>query len=319
MKKLLAILMSAAIALSIAACGAGKPTGGNPANKSNVEIPNPFVDCETMEEAQEKAGFDMALPDTIDGYDSRKISVIEKELISVIFVNDKDGQICFRKGVGEKDVSGDFNQYAETEQIDMGGTTITLKGSDGKVNLAVWTKDGYAFSISSTDGLSKVTMTDLVTALKDDVVIIGGDPATWGPGSQPDVEIPNPYTDCDTLADAARKAGFDLTVPNAVNGATDQLYRVMTLDGKMLEVIYQSGEDETARIRKAPGTEDISGDFNEYAQTDKVVIGGAEVTMRGSNDMVCLATWTVDGYTYAVSVANGVSSDGMAALISEIH
>ena len=87
----------------------------------------------------------------------------------------------------------------------------------------------------------------------------------------------------------------------------------------MLEVIYQSGEDETARIRKAPGTEDISGDFNEYAQTDKVVIGGAEVTMRGSNDMVCLATWTVDGYTYAVSVANGVSSDGMAALISEIH
>ena len=319
MKKLLAILLSAAITLSITACGAGKPAGGDPANKSNVEIPNPFVDCETMEEAQEKAGFDRALPDTIDSYDSRKISVIEKEMISVIFVNDKGGQICFRKGVGEKDVSGDFDKYAETEQVDMSGVTVTLKGSDGKVNLAVWTKDGYAFSISSTDGLSKVTMTDLVTALNDDAVIIGGDPATWGPGNQPDVEIPNPYTDCDTLADAARKAGFDLTVPNAVNGATDQLYRVMTLDGKMLEVIYQSGEDETARIRKAPGTEDISGDFNEYAQTDKVVIGGAEVTMRGSNDMVCLATWTVDGYTYAVSVANGVSSDGMAALISEIH
>ena len=106
MKKILAFAMATAMALSIAACGAGKPTGGNPANKSNVEIPNPFVDCETMEEAQEKAGFDMALPDTIDGYDSRKISVIEKELISVIFVNDKDGQICFRKGVGEKDEIG---------------------------------------------------------------------------------------------------------------------------------------------------------------------------------------------------------------------
>ncbi len=148
---------------------------------------------------------------------------------------------------------------------------------------------------------------------------LGGDSSTWGPDNQPDVEIPNPYTDCDTLADAVREAGFDLTAPDVVNGAADRLYRVMTLDGKMLEVIYQSGGDEAARIRKAPGTEDVSGDFNEYAQTDTVVIGEAEVTMRGSDDMVCLATWTVDGYTYAVSVNNGISSSDMAALVSEIH
>ena len=318
MKKLLAILMSAAIALSIAACGAEKPAGNDPAGKSNVEIPNPFVDCETLEEAQEKAGFEMTLPDRIDGYDNRKISAIEKEMISVIFANDKDGQICFRKGVGEKDVSGDFNQYAETKQIDLGGTKITLKGSDGKVNLAVWTKDGYAYSISSTDGLNKVTMTDLAATVNDDLVI-GGDPSTWGPGNQPNVEIPNPYTDCDTLADAAREAGFDFTVPEAINGTADRLYRVMTLDGKMLEVIYHSGDDETARIRKAPGAGDISGDFNEYAQTYTVTVGEIEVTMRGNDGMVCLATWTIDGYTYSVSVDSGVSSDDMAALVSEIH
>lgn len=316
MKKLLAILMSAAIALSIAACGAEKPIGGDPADKSNVEILSPFADCETLEEAQEKAGFDMTLPETIDGYDSRKISVIEDELISVIFINGEDGQICFRKGIGEQDVSGNFTECAESEQVDMSGTTVTLKGGDGKVNLAVWTKDGYAYSISSTDGLNKVTMTDLFMTMNDDLVI-GGNSATWGPGNQSDVEIPNPFTDCDTLADAAREAGFALTAPEEANGAADRRIRVM--DGKMVEVIYYSGEDETARIRKAPGTEDISGDFNEYAQNDTIAVGEVEVTMRGSDDMVCLATWTVDGYTYAVSVANGISSGDMAALVSEIH
>ena len=212
--------MSAVIALSIAACGAEKDTkslGGDsstwgPGDSSKVEIPDPFVDCETLDEAKEKAGFDMIIPDAIDGYDSRKIYAIEKELISVVFVNDKDGQICFRKGVGEADVSGDFTEYAETEQVNMGGTTITLKGSDGKANLAVWAKDGYAYSISSTEEVNKVTMTDLVTTVNDDMAI-GGDPSTWGPGNQADVEIPNPFTDCYTLKEAEELAGFSLKAP----------------------------------------------------------------------------------------------------------
>ena len=102
MKKLLAILMSAAIALSIAACGAEKPIGGDPADKSNVEILSPFADCETLEEAQEKAGFDMTLPETIDGYDSRKISVIEDELISVISLTARTDRFASARALGNR-------------------------------------------------------------------------------------------------------------------------------------------------------------------------------------------------------------------------
>lgn len=325
MKKLLAILMSAVIALSIAACGAekdAKSLGGDsstwgPGDSSKVEIPDPFVDCETLDEAKEKAGFDMIIPDAIDGYDSRKIYAIEKELISVVFVNDKDGQICFRKGVGEADVSGDFTEYAETEQVNMGGTTITLKGSDGKANLAVWAKDGYAYSISSTEEVNKVTMTDLVTTVNDDMAI-GGDPSTWGPGNQADVEIPNPFTDCYTLKEAEELAGFSLKAPETAAGSFSRTFRVM-VSGDMLEILYFNGKEITASVRKAPGAEDISGDNNEYAQANTVSVDGAEVTMRGNNGMVYLAIWNTGGYTYSVNVTNGISSNGMMALVSEIH
>lgn len=145
----------------------------------------------------------------------------------------------------------------------------------------------------------------------------GGNPTPQDSDSQSDVQVPNLFTDCDTLADAAREAGFELTVPDAVNGAADRLIRVA--DSKMIEVIYQTSGNEAARIRKALGDEDISGDFNEYAQTDTTTVGEAEVTMRGSDDMVYLATWTAGGYTYAASVADGISSSDMEALVSEIH
>lgn len=93
----------------------------------------------------------------------------------------------------------------------------------------------------------------------------------------------------------------------------------MTLDDKMLEVIYQSGEDEAARIRKAPGSEDISGDYNVYQQVSEVSVNGFKVTMSGDGNKVSLAVWTNNGYTYSVSVTNGISSSDMTALVSEIH
>lgn len=151
--------------------------------------------------------------------------------------------------------------------------------------------------------------------MEDGVICLDTDPLSKDNNAQ----IANPFVDCDTLNEAIKITGFDLTVPSTINKATDRLYRVMTLDDKMLEVIYQSGEDEAARIRKAPGAEDISGDNNEYAQANTVSVDGAEVTMRGNNGMVYLAIWNTGGYTYSVNVTNGISSNGMMALVSEIH
>ena len=146
-------------------------------------------------------------------------------------------------------------------------------------------------------------------------------PAQSEPADSENVQIPNPWTDYDTQLDAAQAAGFDLTAPDEISGCSERLYRVLDADGDvMFEIIYQRGEeDEAARIRKAPGADDISGDYNEYEETETADIGGASVTMKGADGLVNLATWTNGDYSYALSAADGLSQSDAAALVAEIQ
>ena len=134
------------------------------------------------------------------------------------------------------------------------------------------------------------------------------------------VQIPNPWTDYDSKDAAAQAAGFDLAVPDEISGCSEKSYRVLSAEGDvMFESIYASGEDETARIRKAPGANDVSGNYNEYAETETVDVGGVRVTMKGENSLVKLAVWTNGDYSYALSVESGLSQNDMAALVSNIQ
>ena len=132
-----------------------------------------------------------------------------------------------------------------------------------------------------------------------------------------DTQIPNPFTEHETLEQAAQAAGFKLTAPDAANGSDSRVFR--TMEDKLLEIVYHKGDEETARIRKAPGSDDISGDYTVYPQVSKVPVKGNPVTMSGSDDKVSLAVWTDSGYTYAVSAAGGISGSDMTALISTIQ
>ncbi len=131
------------------------------------------------------------------------------------------------------------------------------------------------------------------------------------------VQIPNPFVEYETLEQAAQAAGFGLTVPAAVNGSDSRVFQA--IKGELLEVTYHKGEDETACIRKAPGSENISGDYTVYPQVNSVAVNGVKATMSGSDHNVSLATWTSNGYTYAVSVAGGISRSDMTALIAAIQ
>ena len=134
------------------------------------------------------------------------------------------------------------------------------------------------------------------------------------------VQIPNPWTDYNSKDDAVQAAGFDLAVPDDISGCSEKSYRVLNAEGDvMFEIIYASGEDETARIRKAPGADDVSGNYNEYAETETVDVGGVRVTMKDENGLVKLAVWTNGDYSYVLSVESGLSQSDMAALVSNIQ
>ena len=134
---------------------------------------------------------------------------------------------------------------------------------------------------------------------------------------EPDViGMPNPFTDFDTLAEAEKKTGLDITLPDAIGSSDKRIYRAM--NDEMIEVIYMNGEDETGRVRKARGSEDISGDYNEYAETETVSVGGLDVLLKGDVGLVKLAVWTNDGYAYSVSSEAGMTADEMMVLVSAV-
>ena len=138
------------------------------------------------------------------------------------------------------------------------------------------------------------------------------------PGNQ---QIPNPWTDCASEEEAAQLAGFDLTAPDEIAAVSEKTYHVMNSeDGEVIfEIVYASGEDRAAYVRKAPGAEDISGDYNNYAETETADVGSVSVTLKGNDGLVYLAIWTDGGYSYALNVSAGLSQSDMTALVSEIR
>lgn len=131
-------------------------------------------------------------------------------------------------------------------------------------------------------------------------------------------QIPNPWVDYNTLDDAAKAAGFDITLPEKIADSDTVSFRAM--EGEMLEIIYSADGDEIARLRKALGTDDISGEYNNYETTfTAATANGAEITLKGNGDLVYVATWQEGDYTYSLSIENGAASEDMLNIASNIR
>ena len=71
-------------------------------------------------------------------------------------------------------------------------------------------------------------------------------------------------------------------------------------------------------IRKSRGSEDISGDFNEYNTVTETEVNGNTVTIKGSGDEFILALWVSGDYSYSVSVSSGISENALKEIIEKI-
>lgn len=130
------------------------------------------------------------------------------------------------------------------------------------------------------------------------------------------VQIPNPFADYATMEEAEKAAGFSLTAPETVDGYSEKLIQVMS--GSMIQIIFRDSEENRLFIRKEAGSEDISGDYNNYTEINTISVDGREVTMKGENGLVSVAIWTEGAYTYAVTADNPMAQDAMTVLVSAV-
>ena len=134
-----------------------------------------------------------------------------------------------------------------------------------------------------------------------------------------DVGVPNPYEIVDTLDEASKIAGFNLSVPATYGDYKKQV--IQAIEDDMIEVIYFDAEKthEGLRIRKAKGTDDISGDYNEYKNVETVKIGDYDVTEKSDGENILVVTWTDGTFSYAIDTDRAeLSKEDVANLISNI-
>ena len=161
MKRFLTLILCGVCALSLAACGGAKPA---PAEAPGAQIANPSVDYADLAGAAADAGFTIAAPVSIDGYDGPHIQLMSGKMLQLIFTAGDD-RLILRKQAGSEDISGDYNSYPVTKTAKINGSSVTLKGADGKFSTAVWCANGYSYAVVSDVPLPSDILTDLIAEI----------------------------------------------------------------------------------------------------------------------------------------------------------
>ncbi|MBO4609657.1 MAG: hypothetical protein J5696_07260 [Lachnospiraceae bacterium] len=133
--------------------------------------------------------------------------------------------------------------------------------------------------------------------------------------SEAEVDMINPFTDCGSLAEAERIAGFEFDVPDDLEPDLEAVYRAM--DGKLIEVIYFDRGEEIYRIRKGTAR-DVSGDYNEYSVSVCVDAATWAGELKGYKEgLTNCAVWTdEDGFGYSLTTgAAPIKTDRVCEII----
>lgn len=94
---------------------------------NSAQIPNPWTEYKSVDEAKKAVNFEAPVPTKItDGY---KL---------------------------------DYNVYDTTEELQVGGNTVTVKGIGGKYYLAIWEDGESAYSLGMSTGADKAEMLKII-------------------------------------------------------------------------------------------------------------------------------------------------------------
>ncbi|QQB73608.1 DUF4367 domain-containing protein [Fusobacterium canifelinum] len=169
------ILLMSVLCLAIIACGKKEEAKQEMAETTNVtqeqsvEVPNPFVEVKTLDEAYKIAGFNLSVPATYEDYKKQVIQAIENDMIEVIYLDEESDFEGFRirKAKGTDDISGDYNEYKNVEIVKIGDYEVTEKSDGGNIFIATWTDGTYSYAIDTDRAeLSKEDVANLISNIK---------------------------------------------------------------------------------------------------------------------------------------------------------
>lgn len=132
--------------------------------QASVQMANPFVRTDTIDEAAAGAGFSFLAPEEIDGYSISEISYIKDSMIQIIYGNDLE--IRVRKSVSEDDITGDYNVYDINEEKEIAGMNVNVRANADGIHTVSWTDGGYSYAFMTGYGMSDASTEALIQAMK---------------------------------------------------------------------------------------------------------------------------------------------------------
>lgn len=130
------------------------------------------------------------------------------------------------------------------------------------------------------------------------------------PDTAPPVQVLPPFRQVDSLDALSEAVGFPVTEAFDPVSTTYTAY-----DEGLAEITYTGSGGQTATYRQSLGSEDNSGDYNLYPDTQALPEQNA--TLKGQDGLYTLALWSDDTYTYSLHLSSGLSADAWQALLGE--
>ena len=130
------------------------------------------------------------------------------------------------------------------------------------------------------------------------------------------IQIANPFSEYATLEEAEEAVEFDFMIPNKIGQAEAKQFR--TVNSIMIEVCYLDKETETVRVRKALGSDDVSGDYTEYSTVKEVNAGKRIIAIKGNENVFKSAIWNEDGHTYSIA-CDPMEQEALLSIIEQIR
>lgn len=119
-----------------------------------AQIPNPFMDYTSLDEAEKAVGFDFTMPEDLNGTADYAYRVMNGEMLEVICRNAAGEEVArFRKAKGADDISGDYSEYSDV-RTDNSLKNITYRGENGMFTGAIWVDGEYTYALSLEEAMN---------------------------------------------------------------------------------------------------------------------------------------------------------------------
>ena len=122
--------------------------------------------------------------------------------------------------------------------------------------------------------------------------------------------------DYPSAAELSEAAGFAVQEPPALRDTAQETHYTL-ISGNLAQISYTVG-GERYTYRVSPGSEDNSGDYNEYETERSDTLGGVCVTFKGSASACFLALWESNGFSYSLSASDGIAYDEMESHVLSV-